>query len=47
MLKTTIPVLAAAGEGLDHVCRTCARSLVVVGGEPRPPAPEPPTTTTD
>jgi hypothetical protein len=39
MTKTTIPVLGAGGEGVDHVCKTCARTLVVVGGEAREPAP--------
>jgi hypothetical protein len=37
MLKTTIPILGPDGTGTQHVCRPCARSLVVVGS-PEPPA---------
>lgn len=42
LLKTTIPILRADASGVDHVCRTCARSLAVVGGVPRLPAAEAP-----
>jgi hypothetical protein len=37
MLKTTIPILGPDGTGTQHVCRSCARSLVVVAA-PSPPA---------
>jgi hypothetical protein len=41
LTKTTIPVLAADGVGLDYVCKVCARTLVLPDATPREPAPEP------